>query len=66
MRESAKYIIGTHDFRNFCKMDVGNGVVQFVRNVISIDIEDCYSSSNNQKQGKHYNDILTRPRIFSY
>lgn len=58
MRASAKCIIGTHDFRNFCKMDVGNGVVQFVRNVIDIDIEDCNSSSINEKQSKH-NDITT-------
>lgn len=55
MRASAKYIIGTHDFRNFCKMDVGNGVVQFVRNIIDIDIEDCYSSCNNEEQSKHDN-----------
>lgn len=55
MRASAKYIIGTHDFRHFCKMDVGNGVVQFVRKIIDIDIEDCYSSCNNEKQSKHMN-----------
>ncbi|XP_025829438.1 tRNA pseudouridine(38/39) synthase isoform X2 [Agrilus planipennis] len=29
MKEGAQYLLGTHDFRNFCKMDVNNGVVNF-------------------------------------
>lgn len=39
MEEAAYYLIGTHDFRNFCKMDVANGVSNFVRNIINICIE---------------------------
>ncbi|XP_076257439.1 tRNA pseudouridine(38/39) synthase isoform X2 [Rhynchophorus ferrugineus] len=39
MREASKFFIGSHDFRNFCKMDVGNGVVQFVRNIIDFKID---------------------------
>lgn len=39
MRKASHYLIGTHDFRNLCKMDVGNGVVQFIRSVTSISIE---------------------------
>lgn len=39
MSEASKYLIGSHDFRNFAKMDVGNGVVQFVRNVLDFRIE---------------------------
>ncbi|KAF2884103.1 hypothetical protein ILUMI_22071 [Ignelater luminosus] len=38
MQIAAQYLIGTHDFRNFCKMDVGNGVIQFVRNILSIEL----------------------------
>lgn len=30
---------GTHDFRNLCKMDVGNGVLQFERTILSATIE---------------------------
>nr|CAI5857047.1 unnamed protein product [Callosobruchus analis] len=44
MREASKKMIGSHDFRNFCKMDVGNGVVQFVRNITDITIEPSKSS----------------------
>ncbi|VEN39789.1 unnamed protein product [Callosobruchus maculatus] len=44
MREASKKMIGSHDFRNLCKMDVGNGVVQFVRNITDITIEPSNSS----------------------
>ncbi|XP_055619003.1 tRNA pseudouridine(38/39) synthase [Toxorhynchites rutilus septentrionalis] len=33
MQEGCKHLVGSHDFRNLCKMDVGNGVVTFMRNV---------------------------------
>lgn len=38
MKLAASYLIGTHDFRNFCKMDVGNGVVEFTRRIEEINI----------------------------
>lgn len=30
---------GTHDFRNVCKMDVGNGVLKFERTILSASVE---------------------------
>ena len=30
--------MGSHDFRNFCKMDVNNGVVNYVRRVTSVEV----------------------------
>lgn len=39
MRVASQSLIGEHDFRNFCKMDVGNGVVQFRRRILDIQIE---------------------------
>ncbi|XP_043082249.1 tRNA pseudouridine(38/39) synthase [Puntigrus tetrazona] len=38
MAEAAKRYEGTHDFRNICKMDVGNGVLQFQRTILSASI----------------------------
>ncbi len=38
MRLAASKLIGTHDFRNFCKVDVGNNVNHFIRKVISFDV----------------------------
>lgn len=33
MREAASLLIGVHDFRNLCKMDVGNGVINYIRSI---------------------------------
>ncbi|KAJ8927470.1 hypothetical protein NQ314_020067 [Rhamnusium bicolor] len=44
MRTASKMLLGTHDFRNFCKMDVGNGVVEFTRNVLFVNIEPINAS----------------------
>ena len=38
MNEAAQYLVGCHDYRNFCKMDVGNGVVNFCRRILSVNI----------------------------
>ncbi|XP_051494474.1 tRNA pseudouridine(38/39) synthase [Apus apus] len=35
MHAAAQRYVGTHDFRNFCKMDVANGVVNFQRTITS-------------------------------
>ncbi|NWW98993.1 PUS3 synthase, partial [Caloenas nicobarica] len=35
MHRAAQRYVGTHDFRNFCKMDVANGVTNFQRTVLS-------------------------------
>ena len=39
MKIASQDLIGEHDFRNFCKMDVGNGVVKFHRRIIDVQIE---------------------------
>ncbi|MED6239686.1 hypothetical protein ATANTOWER_009666 [Ataeniobius toweri] len=38
MADAAKRYKGTHDFRNLCKMDVGNGVLQFERTILSASV----------------------------
>ncbi|XP_055382202.1 tRNA pseudouridine(38/39) synthase isoform X2 [Condylostylus longicornis] len=43
MRSGCKFLVGVHDFRNLCKMDVGNGVVNFVRSIKYADIHACQS-----------------------
>lgn len=39
MRQAAQYLVGCHDFRNFCKMDVKNGVEDYVRTIHQVDID---------------------------
>ncbi|XP_034049680.1 tRNA pseudouridine(38/39) synthase isoform X2 [Thalassophryne amazonica] len=38
MAKAAKGYEGTHDFRNLCKMDVANGVLQFERTILSASV----------------------------
>lgn len=47
MKEGASYLIGAHDYRNFCKMDVGNGVVNFIRNIFDVEINEI----NHEQDG---------------
>ncbi|XP_052553171.1 tRNA pseudouridine(38/39) synthase isoform X2 [Tympanuchus pallidicinctus] len=35
MQAAAQRYVGTHDFRNLCKMDVANGVINFQRTILS-------------------------------
>ncbi|XP_054624947.1 tRNA pseudouridine(38/39) synthase isoform X2 [Dunckerocampus dactyliophorus] len=42
MADAAKRYEGTHDFRNLCKMDVGNGVLQFERTILSAAIKPVH------------------------
>ncbi|ESO04967.1 hypothetical protein HELRODRAFT_99303 [Helobdella robusta] len=46
MRIASSYLIGQHDFRNLCKMDVANGVVNFVRNISDVRLAPF---SSNQR-----------------
>ncbi|XP_045457945.1 tRNA pseudouridine(38/39) synthase [Melitaea cinxia] len=38
MKAACSELVGSHDFRNFCKMDVGNGVVEYTREILSATI----------------------------
>lgn len=38
MMKACKYLEGSHDFRNLCKMDVANGVTAYVRNIHFADV----------------------------
>lgn len=42
MQEACTHLLGVHDFRNLCKMDVANGVITFIR---SIDAAQIHSAS---------------------
>lgn len=38
MKEACEFLVGSHDFRNLCKMDVANGVVNYIRRLDSVRI----------------------------
>ena len=39
MNEAGERLLGEHDFRNFCKMDVNNGVVNYMRRITEVKAE---------------------------
>ncbi|KAG8141457.1 hypothetical protein E2320_007080 [Naja naja] len=39
MNTAAQRFIGTHDFRNLCKMDVANGVTNFQRTILTAEVK---------------------------
>lgn len=43
MRKAASYFQGSHDFRNFCKVDPGKQITNFVRNITYASIEEARS-----------------------
>ncbi len=45
MSQAAQRLVGHHDFRNLCKMDVGNGVTNYLRNIISTELKVLDSST---------------------
>jgi len=49
MNTAAKKLEGQHDFRNFCKMDVANGVTQFERNITSFVVRRLESNQSVPK-----------------
>jgi tRNA pseudouridine38/39 synthase len=40
MREAAAYYVGSHDFRNFCKVDPGKGITNFERRMFRASIDE--------------------------
>ncbi|XP_038591643.1 tRNA pseudouridine(38/39) synthase isoform X3 [Micropterus salmoides] len=48
MADAAKRYEGTHDFRNLCKMDVGNGVLQFERTILSASVKPVQPQHTDQ------------------
>lgn len=39
MQRAADRLRGSHDFRNLCKMDVGNGVVGYTRELRELHVQ---------------------------
>ena len=38
MEAAAEKLVGEHDYRNLCKMDVGNGVINYKRKILKTSI----------------------------
>lgn len=49
MNYAAQKYVGTHDFRNLCKMDVANGVINFQRTILSAQVQLVGQSLGEEK-----------------
>ncbi len=45
MRQASTDLIGTHDFRSFCKLDITNAEPTFIRRIDNITIEQLNSDN---------------------
>ncbi|CAI8040965.1 tRNA pseudouridine(38/39) synthase [Geodia barretti] len=50
MREAAQKLVGEHDFRNFCRMDISGGVTNFRRRILSIDVNELSDGDSPYQQ----------------
>ncbi|XP_067633581.1 tRNA pseudouridine(38/39) synthase [Eurosta solidaginis] len=49
--QKACELLGRHtDFRNFCKMDVNNGVTNYIREIFKASVQRCEVEHNNSKE----------------
>ena len=55
IKSAGQRLLGVHDFRNLCKMDVNNGVVTFVRRIDSVDV--AVAENHTQDDGPNSYDI---------
>lgn len=59
MQEACHHLIGIHDFRNFCKMDVGNGVVTFERELRDVRVvKASRQSDENGPYDMYYVELI--------
>ncbi|KAL0858761.1 hypothetical protein ABMA27_011234 [Loxostege sticticalis] len=47
MRRACTYLVGSHDYRHLCKMDVANGVTEFRREIFKADIVPVAGDSDD-------------------
>ena len=58
MNEAGERLVGEHDFRNFCKMDVNNGVVNYMRRITEVKAE-LMESDSRQSDDPYAMCVLT-------
>lgn len=63
MRAACRHLIGSHDFRHLCKMDVGNNVTEFRREILKAEIEalDDKDCENGEYFNMYFNTLILAP-----
>ncbi|KAK0078921.1 hypothetical protein PV325_001933 [Microctonus aethiopoides] len=63
MNTAAQYLIGHHDFRNICKMDVANGVTTFERTIDDAKVI-CLEENSQEQSGYDMCQLIIQSRAF--
>ncbi|KAH8348504.1 hypothetical protein KR084_008045 [Drosophila pseudotakahashii] len=57
MQDACDLLVRHADFRNFCKMDVHNGVTNYMRNLQSARVQACDENQSNSGYDMYYLEI---------
>ncbi|XP_016968118.1 tRNA pseudouridine(38/39) synthase [Drosophila biarmipes] len=57
MQEACRLLVRHADFRNFCKMDVHNGVTNYMRNLQSARVQACEENQSKTGYDMYYLEI---------
>jgi len=66
IEKAGQRLLGVHDFRNLCKMDVNNGVVTFVRRIDSVEVQvvENHSGQNNDASSYDVCCLIIKSKAF--
>lgn len=64
MREACQHLVGVNDFRNLCKMDVQNGVVEFVREIRAANIHLASACPTDSAYDMFYMELVGKAYLW--
>lgn len=64
MQQACDHLVGIHDFRNLCKMDVQNGVVEFVREIKAANIREATKSLSDPSYDMFYLELVGKAYLW--
>eukprot|EP00039_Didymoeca_costata_P013043 m.192565 g.192565 ORF g.192565 m.192565 type:complete len:221 (+) comp15658_c0_seq11:161-823(+) len=59
MQAAANAFVGSHDFRNYCKMDIAGGITNYNRTIISVSISSLSDKNDGNKDGRYEMCVCT-------
>lgn len=64
MREAAGYLVGTHNFKNFCKIDRAKKVINYVREIMRFEITRTASVTGSEEPALQVYEFCLRGTAF--
>ncbi|KAF7724306.1 hypothetical protein EC973_001152 [Apophysomyces ossiformis] len=64
MRTAASYLLGEHDFRNFCRLDPSKNITNYCRTIVSLDIRPCTVDTSVLGPGMDFYEVELKGTAF--